>query len=109
MLAREHLSDEPEREELDADDHEQDAEQQKGSLADPRTAYLHGREVQQDPEAGGAERQPDPAEKVQGSIAVATHEGHREQIEEAADVALGPEPRLAVQARPVIYWNLRDA
>ncbi len=54
------------------------------------------------------EEQPEPAEQVQWPVAVPPHEGHRQEVEEPAHVALEPVPRAAVRARPVRDGQLDD-
>ena len=49
------------------------------------------------------------AEQVQRPVPVAAHEGDREQVEEAAHVALHPVAAAAVLARPVVDRDLGDA
>ena len=109
VLVGEHLADEPERDQLDADDHQQDPEHEQRPAADPRAAELEDGEVGQDQEAAPAEQQADPAEEVQRPIAVAAHECDGEQVEEAAHVPLRPVARAAVSPRPVAHRDLGGA
>ena len=59
------------------------------------------------PEQAG--QQPEAAEEVQRPVPVAAHERDREEVEEAADVALDAVVRAAVLARAVVDGQLGDA
>ena len=83
MLARDELAQEPQREELDSDDHEQDSERQQRPLADCLAAQLEHCQVDEHREAEHRRDESDSPEEVQWPMAVAPHEGHRQEVEEA--------------------------
>ena len=66
-------------------------------------------QVDEDRAPEQAEEQPDAAEQVERPVAVAAHERHREEVEEAAHVPLDAVVRAAVLARPVVDGQLGDA
>ena len=103
------LGEQPERDELDADDDEQHAERQQRSVADALSPEPEHGEVREDDEADRSHEQPDAAEEVQRPVPVAAHEGHAQQVEEAAEVALRPVARAAVLARAMVHGDLGDA
>src|SRR4051812_47546125 len=102
MVARQHLPDQPEREELNADDDQQDAEHQERPPTDRRAAQLENRQVKQDRRAGAPEQHPDAAEEVERAVAVAAKVGNGQEIEETAGIALDAVSRLSIEARPVV-------
>src|SRR5689334_23798092 len=71
VLARDQLADQPEREELQADDDEQDAEDQQRPAADRLAADLEHGQVEQDRDAERSEAEPEPAKEVERPVAVA--------------------------------------
>ena len=99
VVARDHLADQPEREELHADHDEQDAEHQQRALPDRVPERLEHGQVDEDRRPDEAEEQAEAAEQMQRPVAVAADEGHGEQIEEAAQVALHAVARAPVLAR----------
>ena len=102
-VARDHLADQPEREQLDADDDEQDAEDQQRPAADRVALRLQRRSGRAGtPCRRPTSSEPEPAEQVQRPVPVAADERDGEQVEEAAQVALEPVARAAVLARPVV-------
>ena len=110
VVARDELADEPERDELDADDDEQHAEREQRPVADRLAGELeHGQVDEQRACRCAPSGEPEPAEEVQRPVPVAPHERDREQVEEAAQVPLHPVARAAVLARPVVDGQLRDA
>ena len=109
VVARDHLADQAEREELHPDDDEQHAEREQRALPDRVAGDLDDRQVGEDDEADDAEQEPEPAEQVQRPVPVAAHERDGEQVEEAAQVALEPVARAAVLSRPVVDRQLGDA
>ena len=56
-----------------------------------------------------AEHEAEAAEEMQRPVPVATHERHRQEVEEATHVSLHPVPRAAVLTRAVVHGQLRDA
>src|SRR5205807_9332474 len=70
VLARDHLADEPEREELHADDDEQDAEDEERPLADRVALDLDDRQVAERGGADGEQHEPEPAEEVERAVPV---------------------------------------
>src|SRR6185369_3230537 len=109
VLARDQLADEAEREELEADDDEQDSEDQQRPLADRVPFDLEERQVAEDNEAEESERHPEAAEEVQRAVAIPADERHGQQVEEAAEVPLDPVARPPVLSRPVVDRQLGDA
>src|SRR4029453_796771 len=91
------------------DDHEQHAEREERSVPDARTPEPDDREVGQDHEDERAHHDADAAEEVERPTPVATHEGHAQEIEEAAEVPLGAIARPAMSTRSVVDGDLRDA
>ena len=102
------LADEAEREELHADDDEEDAERQQRPVADRLAGQLEHRQVDEHDRADRAEQQPESAEEMQRPVPVAAHERDRQQIEEAADVPLHAVARAAVLARAMVHRQLGD-
>ena len=108
MVARDQLAEEAQREELDADDDEQDAERQQRPVPDRLAADLDRRQVGENDHPDRNRAGAEPAEEVQRPVAVAAHERDGEQVEEPADVALDAVARAAVLARPVVHRQLGD-
>src|SRR5438552_3660514 len=106
MVARQHLPDQPEREELNAADDQQDAEHREGPRTDRRAAQLEDRQVEQDRRAGAPEQHPDAAEEMERALAVAAKVGNGQEIEETAGIPLDAVARPSVEARPVVHGNL---
>ena len=90
-------------------DDEQHAQGQQRALADRVAERLEDGQVDEDRGPEDAEDEAEPAEEVQRAVAVAAHERDREQIEEAAQVALEPVPGAAVLPRAVVDRQLGDA
>ena len=67
------------------------------------------RQVQEDHEAEGAHKQPHTTEEVQGPMSVSAHERDAQQVEEAAQITLGPIARTPVLPRAMVNGYLRDA
>ena len=109
VVARDHLADQAEREELHADDDEQHAEREQRPLADRVAERTCGSSGRRAPRPDEAEQQAEPAEEVQRPVPVAAHERDGEQVEEPAQVALEPVARAAVLARAVVHRELGDA
>jgi len=103
------LGDEPERQELDADDHEQDRDDQRRALTDPAVEDLLLHEQPREHQhADERDADADTAEQVERPVRVAREEADGHQVEAAAPEARRPEFRLAVQARPVLDVDLAD-
>src|SRR5204863_7723702 len=96
VMARDHLADQPEREELHADHHEQHPQQQQGTVADRVPEDLEHSQVDEDRRPERTEDQAEPPEEMQGPVAVAADERDGQEIEEAAEVALDAIARAAV-------------
>ena len=109
MVARDHLADQPKREELHADHQQQDAEHQQRPVPDRMAERFQNGQVDEDRRPEHAEDQPEPTEQMQRAVAVAADERDRQQIEEAAQVTLHPVTRAAVFARAVVDRQLGDA
>src|SRR2546422_10208144 len=90
VLARDHLTQQTEGEELEPDDREQDAEREQGPLSDRMAGRLQYRQVDEDSGPEGTEQETEAAEQVQRAVPVAPDEHDRKQVEEAAHVALEP-------------------
>src|SRR5205085_10913069 len=84
VVARDHLADQAEREELEADDDEEHAQREQRPPADRVAAELQDRQVDEDPEPDRAEREPEPAEEVERPVPVAADERDGQEVEEAA-------------------------
>ena len=82
VLAREHLADQAEREELEADDDQEHAERQQRALADRVAESLDDGQVDEDRGSEQAEDETESAEQVQRPVPVAADEGDRQQIQE---------------------------
>src|SRR5919197_2745722 len=108
-MARDHLADQAEREELHPDHEQEDAEHEQGAVADRVAERLEHGEVDEDRNPERAEDEAEPAEQMQRAVAVAPDERHRQQVEEAAQVALDAVARPAVLARAVVDRELSDA
>ena len=74
VLARQHLADQAEREELETDYHQQHAEREQRPLADRVAERFDDGEVNEDRESDQAEDQPEAAEEVQRPVSVAADE-----------------------------------
>src|SRR4029453_13102882 len=74
VLARQELADQPQREELHPDDHEQDAERQQGPVADRLAGDLERGQVDEDRRADKSEHEPEAAKEVERAVLVAAHE-----------------------------------
>src|SRR5687768_1809730 len=74
VLRRDELGEQSERDELDADDLEEYAEEEQRARTDALPPEPEHREVEQDDEADGAHEQPDPAEEVERAVPVTPHE-----------------------------------
>ena len=61
-MARDHLADQAEREELEADDDEQDAQGQQRPLADRLAGRLEHRQIDEDSRSQQAQDEPEAAE-----------------------------------------------
>ena len=110
VLRRNELREQSERDELDARRRSRSTPRMSsGRVPMPCAPEPEHREVEQDDEADGAHEQADPAEEVERAVSVAPHERHAEQVEEAAQVALGAVPRPSVLARAVVHGDLGDA
>ncbi len=110
VLARDQLGEQAERQELHADDDEQHAEREQRPVADRlagRSSARSGRRARPMPDE--REHEPQAAEEVQRPVPVAAHERDRQQVEEAAQVALHAVARAAVLAGPVVDGQLGDA
>ncbi len=90
VLAREHLADQAEREELEADHDQEHAEREQRPVADRMAQSFHDRQVDEDREPDQAEDETKSAEQVQRPVAVAADERDREEIQEPAKVTLDP-------------------
>ena len=66
VVADDHLAHEPEREELDADDHEQHTEDEQRALSDRPAGDLDAGQVDQDAGSAQAEEQPEPPNRWSG-------------------------------------------
>src|SRR5262245_65378579 len=108
-MARHHLAQEPEGEELEADDDEQDAEREQRALADRMPGRLEHGQVDEDHGPDRAQEESQAAEEMERPVAVTAHEGHGQEVEEAAQVTLEPVPRAAVLSRAVVDRELGDA
>jgi hypothetical protein len=71
VLAREHLADQAEREELEADDDQEHAERQQRALADRVAESLDDGQVDEDRDSEQAEDETESAEQVQRPVPVA--------------------------------------
>jgi hypothetical protein len=109
MVARDHLADQPEREELQPDHDQQHTEHQQGAVSDRVAEGLQHRQVDQDRRPEESEDQPEAAEEVQRPVPVAADERHGQEVEETAQVALDAVPRPAVLAWAVVHGKLGDA
>src|SRR5437764_655803 len=108
VLAREHLADQTEREELKTDHDQEHAEREQRALADRVSQGLDDCQVDEDRKPGQAENEPEPAEKMQGPVPVTADERHREQSQESTDVALDAVARAPVFSRTMVDGELRD-
>jgi hypothetical protein len=99
VLARDELGDQAEREDLEPDDDEQDAEDQQRPLADRGAADLDRGQVEERRDPGQGQEQAEPAEEVQRPVPVPADERDREEVEEAPQVALEAVARAAVLGR----------
>src|SRR5438046_3147588 len=108
VLAREHLADQAEREELEADDDQEHAERQQRALADRVAESLDDGQVDEDRDSEQAEDETESAEQMQRPVPVAADEGNGQQIQESADVALDAVARATVLARAVVDGQLGD-
>ena len=108
VVARDELADEAERDELHADDDEQNTERQERSVPDRLARQLEDSQVAEQERPDRSQREAEAAEEVQGPVPVAAHEGDRKQVEEAAHIALHPVPGATVLSRPVVDGKLRD-
>src|SRR2546427_7449224 len=108
-MARDHLADQPEREELETDHDEQHAQHQQWALADRVAECFEHGEVDEHGPADEPEDESQSTEEMERAVAVPADEGHCEQIEEAAEVTLDAISRAAVLPRPVIDGKLGDA
>ena len=81
-MARDHLADQAEREELQPDDDEEHAQREERPPADRVAFELEDRQVDEDREADGAEGETEAAEQVEGPVPVAADERDRQQIKE---------------------------
>src|SRR6059058_1749209 len=80
VMARDHLADESEGEELHPDDEEEDPEHQQWSLPDRVAERLEDGQVDQDCGPDGAEHEAEPTEQMQWPVAVAADERDGEEI-----------------------------
>ena len=108
-MARDHLADQAEREELHSDDHEQHAEREQRTAADRVPERLVHRQVDQDPDSDGHEPESEPAEEMQRPVPVTPDERDGQQIEEAAQVALDAVARPPVLTRAMVDGKLGNA
>src|SRR5437763_1878575 len=74
VLARQHLADQSEREELETDHDQQDAEREQRPLADRVAERLDDGQVGEDHEPDQAEHEAEPAEEVERPVPVAADE-----------------------------------
>src|SRR6476659_2540301 len=102
VVARDHLADQPEREELHSDHDEQHAEQEKWALPDRVSKRLDHGEVDENRGADQTEQEPKPTEEVQWPVPVAADERDRQQVEEAPQVTLDSIARAAGLARAMV-------
>src|SRR3954462_4331134 len=109
MLACEHLADQPEREELNPDDDEKDAEHQERPAADSGALCLDDRQIEKDRAPGECGHEADAPEEMERPVPVAAHEDDGQEIERGTKVPLDPEPRLPVGTRPVVDGHLGHA
>src|SRR5205814_2289590 len=109
VVARDHLADQAEREELHPDDDEQDPEREQRPLADRVARRLHDREVDEDRDSREPEQEAETAEEVERALPVPADERDGQEVEEAAQVALDAVARAAMLPRPVVDAELRDA
>ena len=98
-MARDHLADQAEREELHADDDQEDAERQQRPPTDRVAQDLVDGQVDEDRRADRRQDETEAAEQVKRPVAVAADERHRQEIEEAAEVALDSVPRPPENSR----------
>src|SRR5690348_8374444 len=108
-MARDHLADQAEREELESDDDEQHAERQKRATADRVPQCLVDGEVDEDADPDRHQRESEPAEEVQRSMAVPADERDGQEIEEPAQVALDPVTRPPVLPLAMVHRKLCNA
>jgi molybdopterin molybdotransferase len=108
VLARHHLAEQSEREELEADDDEQYAEEEQRAMPDRLTRGLQNGQVGEDDEADGAEQEAESSEQVQRPVPVPPDERHGEEVEEAAQVTLTAVAGSAVRSRAMLDGQLRD-
>ena len=104
-----HLGQQAEGEQLHPDDDQEDGEEKKWAPADATPpAELEDGQVDADPDPHSrSSAMPDAAEEVKGPVLVAADEDDGEQVERAAQVALGAEAGTAVAAGTVIDGHLR--
>jgi molybdopterin molybdotransferase len=108
VLARHHLAEQAEGEELEADHDEQDAQDQQWPVSDCLAGCLQDGEVEENSEPDRREQQPEAAEKMERAVPVAADECDGQKVEEAAQVALRPVTGTAVGTRPVVDGKLGD-
>src|SRR5207244_6191201 len=108
VLAREHLADQAEREELEADHDQVHPEREQRPLADRVAERLDDCQVDEDRESDQAQDETESAEQVQRPVLVAANERDRQQIQEPADVALEAVARTTVLAWAMVDGQLGD-
>jgi len=109
VVARDHLADQSQREELHPDHDEQHPEHQQRSLSNSVSERFDHGEIDKDRGSDQAEQEPESAEQMQRSVAVATDERDGQQVEESTQVTLDAIARTAVFAGAVVDGQLRDA
>src|SRR4051812_36521929 len=109
VLAREHLADQAEREELEPDHDEEYTERQQRPLADRMAERLDDGQIDKDREPDHAEDETESAEQVQRPVPVAPDERDGEEVQEPADVALDPVTRAPVLTGAMVDGQLGHA
>src|SRR5437879_12412655 len=74
VMARDHLADQPQREELHPDDDEEDAEGQERASADRVSERLVHGQIDQDSDSDHHQREAEATEQMQGAVAAAADE-----------------------------------
>src|SRR5690606_6415169 len=101
-----HLGQEPEDNELRADDHEQHAQRQKRPVADGVAQEPERGQVGVDAETDQQRDQAEPAEEVERAAPVLRQEQNRKQVEEATEEAGGSELGAAELSRAMPHLYL---
>jgi hypothetical protein len=100
------LGNEPERQHLDAHDHEQHPQNERGSLADGIPVQLLERHPDEDPATNDAETDPEPTEQVKRPSSILNEELDSDEIEQASPEADDTELGRPEEPRSVVHVDL---